>query len=141
MGLADKLIAKHQENKARNIDEYGIPVPEDMDNRALCNYLCARAIVRNKDLYSRKIGGKSVLYNAHTPVACTISEVSYLCDWLEFLRAPMVRYIYNELLHLVPELDQSKIAITPNLLWDLENQELIKTNEPVRTVSTPRKGM
>lgn len=128
MSFADKLIARTEEKRqeaAQQVDELGIPVPRDNKGRALLNYLTARAIVRNPHLYTASVGGRVRLYNAHEEVRTNVESISSLCDWWEPMTPQSRFYIYKRLSELVPKLDRSKIAITPDLLWDIENHELI----------------
>lgn len=137
MNLADKLIARTEERRqeeTQQVDELGIPVPRDNKGRARLNYLTARAIVRNPHLYTATVGGRVKLYNAHEEVRSNVECISSLCDWWEPMTPQGRFYIYKRLSELVPKLDRSKIAITPNLLWDIENHKLISCKD-IKTVS------
>lgn len=133
--LADQLIeANKQEERAKiKRDEYGIPLPQVKTAEARCNYLAARSIYLNKHLYTRN-NGKD-LYNSHDLVRPTVTDIAHLAKWVRPLTRQEVNYIYGKIKELVPYLDESKIAITPNLLWDIENQKLIKTDEEINVIS------
>jgi len=51
------------------------------------------------------------------------------------LKRQEVNYIYDKIKELVPYLDETKIAITPNLLWDIEKQEFVETDEEINVIS------
>lgn len=133
--LADQLIEanREEEKEEHKVDEYGLPLPKKKDPQMRCNYLVARAIYINKHLYTRNSGKD--LYNGHEIVRPRAADIARLAKWVEPLNKQATIYIYDKIKELVPYLDESKIAITPNLLWDIEKQELIETKEVVNVIS------
>lgn len=134
--LADQLIAANEEKIDKIVvkrDEYGIPLPQMETAEAHCNYLVARCIYLNQHLHTRH-NGKD-LYNSHDIVRPTVADISRLAKWVRPLKIQEVNYIYDKIKELVPYLDETKIAITPNLLWDIEKQELIETKEDINVIS------
>jgi len=133
--LADQLIEANREEveEERKIDEYGLPLPQKKGIQAHCNYLAARAIYLNKHLYTRDHG--RTLWNSHEIVQPRTADIARLARWAEPISKQSAAYIYDKIKELVPYLDESKIAITPNLLWDIEKQELIETKEVINVIS------
>lgn len=133
--LADQLIEANKKEEKVKIerDEYGIPLPQVKTAEAHCNYLVARAIYLNQHLHTRH-NGKD-LYNSHELVRSTVGEIARLAKWVRPMSRQEANYIYDKIKELMPALDESKIAITPNLLWDFEEQKLIETKEEINVIS------
>lgn len=131
--LADQLVEANKVEDGPKTDEYGIPLPQKDTTKAHYNYLVARSIYLNKHLHTRHNGRD--LYNSHTIIRPTIEDISRLAKWIEPIPRQGIVYIYDKIKELVPYLDESKIAITPNLLWDIEKQELIETKEVINVIS------
>lgn len=127
--IADKIIKNNKSGQTSEYDEYGLPVCSASE----LDYLVARIIIRNKDLYINSDDG--CLYNGRSKIDETQRGIVTLADhynnWCKGGRWPMV---YNRLKKFVPTLDQSKLYIADNLLWDYDKHELIVTDEKVRGI-------
>lgn len=132
--LASQLIeANKREEEKVQIDELGIPLPRKKTNEAHYAYLTARALFLNKHLYTRD--NKTQLWNSHDKIRPIEEDIVRLTKCYERIPKQGIIYIYDRLRELVPYLDESKIAITPTLLWDIEKQELVETEEEINVIS------
>lgn len=134
MDLADQLIAANQQHAPKiEIDELGIPLPQNPSNRAHYNYLCARAFKRNPHLHTRH--NRTQLWNSHTLIQPTLEDIARLTDWVDKLPPQAIVYIYDKCKELAPQLDDDIIAITPHLAWSFKEQKLIEFKEELNVIS------
>lgn len=133
--LASQLIEanKKEEKEEIQIDELGLPLPQKKTEEAHYAYLTARALFLNKHLYTRN--NKTELWNSYDKINPTEEDMVRLTKCYERIPKQGIIYIYDRLRELVPYLDESKIAITPTLLWDIEKQELVETKEEINVIS------
>ncbi len=133
--LAEQLIKANEAEKKIETekDELGLPLPQKKTPEAKYNYLAARALFINKHIYTRN--NKTELWNEHEKIKPKRSDISKLARWYGPLPPEGVVYVYEKLKQVAPYLDETKIAITPTMLWDIENQELIETDEPVNVIT------
>lgn len=133
--LASQLIAANEQAKERavEVDELGIPLPQVGTSRAHYNYLVARAFVLNPHLHTRHDGTE--LRNSHTLIRPEIDDISRLTNWVEHIPRQGIVYIYDKMKEIAPRLNEDIIAITPHLVWDFKNQQLVRSKEEINVIS------
>lgn len=139
--LADKVIEANneeerklsQENKIE-LDDVGLPLPIPDTEWAWCEYLTARLIYLNKGLYTHL----GYLWLGHTPVKETKDSYYKLAQYPKRISDPENQYVWRRAKEIVPVLDTTKIAILPNLTFNLQTGEV--EHETVWTISPWEKG-
>lgn len=127
--IADKIIQNDTKTKKPDTDEFGLP----LKGAKTLDYLVARIFFRNPDIYLDPDDNR--LYIGRRQVDETQRSVVELADhyndWCKGGRWPLV---FNRVKKFAPRLDQSKLYIADNLLWDYDKHELIVTDEKVRGI-------
>lgn len=134
--LADKVIAANtaaeeallQEGKLK-LDDIGLPLPEPDTERAWCEYLVARLLYLNPRLYTYL----GLLWLGHEPIKENKNSYYVLAHYPRGLSDPECQYVWRRAKELVPELDTSKIAILPNLTFNMQTGEI--KHEKVWTIT------
>lgn len=133
--LADQLIRVSQARQT-DVDDIGIPNPPSPSQvPQFWNYLAARAFFFNRHLY-RRPNTPGILWNEHTAIdpKATPSDIQALTHYYQKVPERGRRYVYQYILDHAPLLDTTKICVAPGLLWDLENQTFIQT-ENINTIT------
>lgn len=129
MDIADRIIEQNKKDTRPNTDEFGLPLAHVNE----LDYLVARVFFRNPDIYldpddnKLYLGRRQVQESARTAVELA----DHYNDWCKGNRWPMV---FNRIKHFAPRLDKSKLYIADHLLWDIEKQELITTEDRIKGV-------
>ena len=120
--LVDAVLeSNNQSYNPADFDEYGLPL-----NRAdELDYTAARVFARNPKLYLNEEDGR--LYIKHRPISETYSELMRLSNiYNQWTRPSRAQLVWNRIHEVAPRYSSSRIWITDELLWDIDNQELIK---------------
>lgn len=125
--LADKVIAANdaeqeraEEQSGPRLDDVGLPLPEPDTERARCEYLVARLLFLNPRLYTYL----GLIWLAHEPIKENKNSYYKLAHYPKTLSDPECQYIWRRTKELVPELDTSKIAILPNVTFNMQTGEI-----------------
>lgn len=127
--IADKIIQNDAQTKKPDTDEFGLP----LKGAKTLDYLVARIFFRNPDIYldpedNRLYIGRRQVDESQRSV---VELADHYNDWCKGGRWPLV---FNRVKKFAPRLDQSKLYIADNLLWDYDKHELIVTDEKVRGI-------
>ena len=119
MDLADRIIRGAKDKLTH--DELGLP----FNAKGEIDYLVARIIMRNPDLYVDPVDDK--FYIGTREVTMTQNKLVELAnsynDWCKAGRWPLV---INRLREFAPRLDRSKLQISEHLLWDYDEHKIIR---------------
>lgn len=129
MDIADQIIEKNKKNIRPDTDEFGLPLAHTNE----LDYLVARIFFRNPDIYLDPDDNKLYLgrRQVHESARTAVELADHYNDWCKGNRWPMV---FNRIKHFAPRLDKTKLYIADNLMWDIEKQELIVTEEKIKGV-------
>lgn len=125
--LADKVIAANdaeleraKEQSDPRLDDVGLPLPESDTEKAWCEYLVARLLYLNPRLYTYL----GLLWLTHAPIKENKNSYYTLAHYPKTLSDPECQYVWRRTKELVPELDTSKIAILPNVTFNMQTGEI-----------------
>lgn len=127
--IADKIIQNDAQTKKPDTDEFGLP----LKGAKTLDYLVARIFFRNPDIYldpddNRLYIGRRQVDESQRSV---VELADHYNDWCKGGRWPLV---FNRVKKFAPRLDQSKLYISDNLLWDYDKHELIVTDKKIRGI-------
>lgn len=125
--LADRVIAANTaaedallQEKTPKLDDIGLPLPVPDTEKAKCEYLVARLLYLNPRLYTYL----GLLWLTHVPIKENKNSYYTLAHYPKMLSDPECQYIWRRAKELVPELDMTKIAITPKLTFNMQTGEI-----------------
>lgn len=125
--LADRVIAANSaaedtltQEKTPKLDDIGIPLPVPDTEKARCEYLVARLLYLNPRLYTYL----GLLWLTHVPIKENKNSYYALAHYPRTLSDPECQYIWRRTKELVPELDMTKIAILPNVTFNMQTGEI-----------------
>ena len=131
MDLAERVIQANEDEVIRTQeqgpddyykDDMGYLVEKDIrkDRERFARYIYMRCRRLNPKLYMYK----GVLYNSHNIIRGTSLGIAKLADMAEPILPIQAAWVYRRLEDTVPHLDESKIEITPGVLWDYNTLEI-----------------
>lgn len=133
--LADKVIEANNEEQKQaqgdeiRLDDIGFPLPIPDTEKAWCEYLTARLIYLNNRMYTYL----GLLWLEHTPIKETKQNYYRLAHYPKQINDSENQYVWRRAKEIVPTLDTSKIAILPDLTFNLQTGEV--RHEAVWTIS------
>lgn len=88
----------------------------------MAEYVLFRILKLHRNLYL----SDGELFCGHTPVTCDQATILMLADSPNIsVNGAQAAWIYNRLKDISPEVDSSRIKVSPNLVWDFEKGDLI----------------
>ena len=123
MNLADKVIQANEEetviNSGPELDDIGFPLPKPQTEKAHCEYLTARLLYLNPRIY---------FYNDRLWIDNYIvreDKNSYyrLARYPKKIADHENEYVWTRLRDIVPRLDTDKIAILPDVTFNMRTGE------------------
>lgn len=133
MNLADKVIEanEHEEkaNQGPELDDIGFPLPEPDTEKAWCEYLTARLLYLNQWMYKHL----DMLWLDDIPIDETKESYYKLAKYPKKISDPECQYVWRRAKELVPRLDTDKVAVLPNLTFNMRTGEF--KHETVRTTT------
>lgn len=135
MSIADALIQKHNRQYTPGsvpdgyfVDDLGYWVEIDIksDRAKYAEYLLFRILKLHHNIYKRY----GVLYCGHNPIHGTTDEILKLVDlpWAS-VKGGQAAWIYNRLMEMAPEIDETKLVIAPGIFWDVREAEIRDLDE------------
>lgn len=131
--LADKVIqANEDEAKVQEgpeLDDIGFPYPRVRTEKTMCEYLTARIIYLNKEIYQYQ----GLLW-VHNHILQETKDTYYtMAKYPKQISDPENRYVWRRLRELVPTLNTDKIEVLPGVTFNMITGEV--KFEKVRTIS------
>lgn len=131
MDLAERVIQANEDEVIKTLepspddyyeDDMGYLVEKDIrrDRERFARYVYMRCRRLNPKLYTNK----GVLYNSHAIIRSTSLEIAKLANMAEPILSTQAAWVYRRLEDTVPHLDESKIEISPGVLWDYNTLEI-----------------
>lgn len=123
MNLADKVIQANEEetviNSGPELDDIGFPLPKPQTEKAHCEYLTARLLYLNPRIY---------FYNDRLWIDNYIvreDKNSYyrLARYPKKIADHENEYVWTRLRDIVPRLDTDKIAVLPDVTFNMRTGE------------------
>lgn len=131
--LADRVIAANREQRpdgSPKLDDIGFPLPKPDTERAWCEYLTARLLYLNPDIY---------LYNDRLWLGNTMldeTDITYyrLARYPGKIKDFQCQYVWTRLRDISPVLDPIKLSVLPDVTFNMKTGELkhekVHTTDP-----------
>lgn len=131
--LADKVIQANeevkQESEGPELDDIGFPYPKVRNEKTMCEYLTARLIYLNKEIYQYQ----GLLWVHNRIIKETKDSYYTMAKYPKQISDPENRYVWRRLKELVPTLNTDKIEVLPGVTFNMVTGEV--KFETVRTIS------
>lgn len=122
--LADKVIAANNEQDKQPdgvmLDDIGFPLPKVETKKSHCEYLTARILYLNNRIYLHH----GLLWLEHTPIKESKNSYYRLAKYPGSITDAECEYVWRRLKEIVPVLDTDKIAVLPNLTFNMKTGEV-----------------
>lgn len=140
MNLAEYIIeANEQEHSRANndtapegyyTDDMGYWVEQDIrkDREKFAKYILYRCLRRHDDIYK----WRGDLYSGHTILSPTTQCIIRLADVCDMITPAQAIWVYNRLMDIAAELDETKIRVSNDMYWDIEKSELRSITDDTR---------
>ena len=131
--LADRVIRANEEEAKRpegpELDDIGFPLPKPQTEKAHCEYLTARLIYLNKEIYQYQ----GLLWVGSHFLKETKDTYYTMAKYPKKISDPENRYVWRRLREIVPTLNTDKIEVLPGMTFNMVTGEV--KFEEVRTIS------
>ena len=131
--LADKVIQANEEVKQEpegpELDDIGFPYPKVRNEKTMCEYLTARLIYLNKEIYLYQ----GLLWVHNRIIKETKDSYYTMARYPKQISDPENRYVWRRLKELVPTLNTDKVEVLPGVTFNMVTGEV--KFETVRTIS------
>lgn len=132
--LADKVIQANEEIKQEpegpELDDIGFPYPKVRNEKTMCEYLTARIIYLNKEIYQYQ----GLLWVHNRIIKETKDSYYTMAKYPRKISDPENRYVWRRLKELVPTLNTDKVEVLPGVTFNMVTGEV--KFEDVRTISS-----
>lgn len=132
--LADKVIQANEEIKQKpegpELDDIGFPYPKVRNEKTMCEYLTARIIYLNKEIYQYQ----GLLWVHNRIIKETKDSYYTMAKYPRKISDPENRYVWRRLKELVPTLNTDKVEVLPGVTFNMVTGEV--KFEDVRTISS-----
>lgn len=132
--LADKVIQANEEIKQEpegpELDDIGFPYPKVRNEKTMCEYLTARIIYLNKEIYQYQ----GLLWVHNRIIKETKDSYYTMAKYPRKISDPENRYVWRRLRELVPTLNTDKVEVLPGVTFNMVTGEV--KFEDVRTISS-----
>ena len=137
MSLADDVIQANQEETISNtgpqLDDIGFPLPKPQTEKAWCEYLTARLLYLNPRIYFHN----DRLWIDNYIVREDKNSYYRLARYPKKIADHENEYVWTRLRDIVPRLDTDKVAVLPDVTFNMKTGEF--KHEEVWT-TTPWEG-
>ena len=131
--LADKVIQANEEIRQEpdgpELDDIGFPYPKVRNEKTMCEYLTARIIYLNKEIYQYQ----GLLWVHNHIIKETKDSYYTMAKYPRKISDPENRYVWRRLKELVPTLNTDKVEVLPGVTFNMVTGEV--KFEIVRTIS------
>lgn len=123
MSLADDVIQANQEETVSNtgpqLDDIGFPLPKPQTEKAWCEYLTARLLYLNPRIYFHN----DRLWIDNYIVREDKNSYYRLARYPKKIADHENEYVWTRLRDIVPRLDTDKVAILPDVTFNMKTGE------------------
>lgn len=132
-----EIVEKERGDKAPEgyyTDDLGFWVEQDIRRKKqrFAEYILFRCRKLNPHLHLRG----DLLFNSHTLINKHPNDIAELAQLPETITFPAAAWVYNKLLTIAPPLDDSRILVAEDLVWNMETCEFEDwSKKPYSTVS------
>ena len=121
--LADMVIQANQEERPDNapkLDDIGFPLPKPDTERAWCEYLTARLLYLNPRIYFHE----DRLWINNNIIREDKTSYYRLAKYPKKISDPENEYVWTRLREIVPVLDTDKVAVLPDVTFNMRTGEV-----------------
>lgn len=123
MSLADEVIQANQEETVNNtgpqLDDIGFPLPKPQTEKAWCEYLTARLLYLNPRIYFHN----DRLWIDNYIVREDKNSYYRLARYPKKIADHENEYVWTRLRDIVPRLDTDKVAVLPDVTFNMKTGE------------------
>ena len=123
MSLADDVIQANQEETVSNagpqLDDIGFPLPKPQTEKAWCEYLTARLLYLNPRIYFHN----DRLWIDNYIVREDKNSYYRLARYPKKIADHENEYVWTRLRDIVPRLDTDKVAVLPDVTFNMKTGE------------------
>lgn len=123
MSLADDVIQANQEETVNNagpqLDDIGFPLPKPQTEKAWCEYLTARLLYLNPRIYFHN----DRLWIDNYIVREDKNSYYRLARYPKKIADHENEYVWTRLRDIVPRLDTDKVAVLPDVTFNMKTGE------------------
>lgn len=123
MSLADDVIQANQEetviNSGPQLDDIGFPLPKPQTEKAWCEYLTARLLYLNPRIYFHN----DRLWIDNYIVREDKNSYYRLARYPKKIADHENEYVWTRLRDIVPRLDTDKVAVLPDVTFNMKTGE------------------
>lgn len=132
--LADRVILANEEKletqDGPELDDIGFPYPKVRNEKTMCEYLTARIIYLNKEIYQYQ----GLLWVHNRIIKETKDSYYTMAKYPKQISDPENRYVWRRLKEVVPTLNTDKVEVLPGVTFNMVTGEV--KFEDVRTISS-----